>query len=174
MGLDGHVIQGDLLAVELVADSLYQPRLARWIAADPARAVLPPLGQELRLAERYEAGRRIRGAFLGFNGPYVVMRGADGRLQQNEWGRGLEGAAGSLRLDGRRLDQQRDWPPSRLVYFVRGPDGRVALSPDELRDLRITQKATLGTVLVLPLFLGLVLLCGYASGGMHFNGIGPL
>ena len=156
--LDGRVLAGDLLAVEQEPDSLYQPRLTHWQGSDPARAVLPPLGQDLQLAKHYVVGRPVHGAFRGFNGPHLLL----GRMENvRETVDRIPVArerlicpAGSLSLDGRELDRRNDWPPSRTALLVYTAAGVQRIALDEVRDLQVTRRADpagiiLGTALVL-------------------------
>ena len=153
---DGTVVVGGLLSVEQEADSLYAPRLAAWIAADPDRAVLPPLGQELRLARRYQAGRQIHGVFLGFNGPCLLLQrdGQESPASLPFAGVGLVSAAGSLRLDSRALDATGAWPPSRQILVVQAATGVQRLRLDDLSDLQLSRQMgvegyVVGSVLVI-------------------------
>lgn len=146
--LDGHALQGELLGIEMEPDSAYQLRLAHWQAVDPARSVLPRLGQELWLESHYQRGRAISGTFLGFDGPYLILGkvdGAEGPLKLVPLSNALLATtAGRLLLDGRELDRQRDWPPSRMTLLAYFPMGTQRIPLDSLQDLQVKRRGDSG------------------------------
>jgi hypothetical protein len=161
--LDGGVLQGELVGLEMEPDSLYQPRLARWLAADPARAVLPALGHELWLESKFKRGRAVCGTFLGFDGPHLLLGrvdGVEGPLTRVAVTRmRLATTAGRLLLEAKELDQGGDWPPSRASLLAFFPLGMQRIPLDSLQDLSVRQRTGGGgSAFVVGFFMAIVAL----------------
>jgi|GEM_PF-3010207 len=153
---------------ETWARDTYQAQLDAWVAALPGRLV-PSLGDSVQILNRYTSGRPISGAFLGFDGPLLVLEVGQRRAERWWKWEGLEVVDGAHAFSTGVGPDPAHWPPSRRPLMVAGPTGVRAVWPQEIQSLRI---AELGRDdLPMLLVLGCAGLLWYGFAHMEF---GPL
>lgn len=150
---------------ETLSDATNQARLDEWLAAAPGRH-LPRLGEPVRVLNRYDTGKPLSGAFLGFDGPILVLAQQGNRPDLHlEW-EDLQAVDGAGRPLAGLVGNPADWPPTRRPLILAGPAGPRSAWPHQVDGLDL-REWTLGDTMFLslwPLGAAGVYLVGRAFG----------